>query len=350
MPLKAYPPGTRKGNKFYIIRGRLDGKPREFATKFPAGTPRKTLNAFIAEIEQEVRAQASSSRVPRPGEGATFRRAVDLYIAAKDPRPEDIQRLDRLCAATSSDPNDERVFGEYQLVEILHPVVVDIARTMLPNCMASTLNRQVIVPVASVIHYAADEAKICPYIKLKKFKEPPPETRAVDRDTVAMIIAAAPAGPKRLLMLWLFRQGNRISEPLRITWDDIDLSQRTVRTIITKPIRRVRVKPLADEVFEMLSAVPEEARVGHLFPWKTRWGVYEWLHPLREKIGIPHFTPHMARHTLGTELNAAGVGLRTSMEALDHLSEKSTMRYTSADINVLRAALAKTYSGDKRAG
>jgi integrase len=48
--------------------------------------------------------------------------------------------------------------------------------------------------------------------------------------------------------------------------------------------------------------------------------------------------PHMARHSLGTWLNASGAGLKTIMAALGHKDAKSSIRYQAADIEVVRAA------------
>jgi hypothetical protein len=54
-----------------------------------------------------------------------------------------------------------------------------------------------------------------------------------------------------------------------------------------------------------------------------------------------HFTAHMARHSLGTWLNEDGAGLRTIMEALGHADVHSSIRYQSADVEIVRAAINK---------
>ena len=56
-----------------------------------------------------------------------------------------------------------------------------------------------------------------------------------------------------------------------------------------------------------------------------------------QKLGI-EFTPHMARHSLGTWLNASGAGLKTIMAALGHKDAKSSIRYQAADVDTVRAA------------
>ena len=55
----------------------------------------------------------------------------------------------------------------------------------------------------------------------------------------------------------------------------------------------------------------------------------------------------MARHSLGTWLNASGAGLKTIMAALGHTDPKSSLRYQAADIETVRAATLKL-AGDLR--
>ena len=86
-----------------------------------------------------------------------------------------------------------------------------------------------------------------------------------------------------------------------------------------------------------------------MFPWRQKTGVYKWLRPLRSELGLT-FTPHMARHSVGTWLNAQGAGLRTIQATLRHADVKSSIRYQDADIEIVRAEIAKLPTlGDKAA-
>lgn len=75
-------------------------------------------------------------------------------------------------------------------------------------------------------------------------------------------------------------------------------------------------------------------REGWVFPWRTKSGVYAWLRPLRQALGVT-FTPHMARHSVGKRHNDAGAGLRTIMARLGHQDVKSSIRYQAEDIEVV---------------
>src|SRR5262249_20591846 len=142
-----------------------------------------------------------------------------------------------------------------------------------------------------------------------------------------------------LFLLWICAHGTRITQTLEISWDNVDLQRRVFR-IYNKKGQRWEEYPLAEDVTERLETVPPQERVGRLFPtWSGKTSVYFWLRPLVRKLRVT-FTPHMARHALGTALNAQGVGLRTIMAALGHSNPRSSMRYQAADVELVRAATA----------
>jgi integrase len=140
---------------------------------------------------------------------------------------------------------------------------------------------------------------------------------------------------KGLLLLWLFRQGTRITDALGIKVADLDIPNRTVIRRIGKTDENDVVEALSDDVWQELVNNPP---VGTwLFPWRTKSGVYRWLRPYMKQIGVK-FTPHMARHSLGKWLNESGVSLRTIMDTLHHHDPKSSVRYQSTDAEAIRAA------------
>jgi integrase len=172
------------------------------------------------------------------------------------------------------------------------------------------------------------------------FREPKPRTRSVTRDVAGRLInAVAEDRSKQLLLVWLFRQGTRISETLRVSWEDIDLSGRTVQVYVSKT-KSWKHFPIDDELLEHLAAVPEAERQGRVWRWTERSSVYSWLRPLVARLGVK-FTPHMARHSVGTWLNEEGAGQTTIMEKLGHADVRSSARYQSASIDVVRAASAR---------
>ena len=336
MPFKLIPPGERKANPWYVVRLTVAGKRREFSSKTrdPEAARRFALGLELVLLD---------SRVPGPHEKITFERVAALWKAFKNPAKADVRSLDKVTA----------LLGKRAVDELQHADLVAMANELYPRGAAAYKNRHALKPAGSVLHYAARN-KWCPWLRIEKFPEEKPPTRAAAADQAKALIAALEreaaaatteyrrrmARKQRLLLLWLFKHWNRISEPLRLTWEDLELNSRVYRLHVRKTDQR-KGKPIDEEVFEALANEPEGEREGWLFPWRTRSGVYKWLRPLCRRLGI-RFTPHMARHYGGKELNRRGAGLKTIMGALDHLDPQSSVRYQDADLEIVREAMGRS--------
>ena len=102
---------------------------------------------------------------------------------------------------------------------------------------------------------------------------------------------------KQFLVLWLFQNWNRISDILRVDWNDLDPALGIYRMYIGKK-REIQEKPIGSEVLVML--VNEPVKVGRLFPWRNKANVYRWLRPLTQRLGVkftPHHGPPLRRQT-----------------------------------------------------
>ncbi len=189
------------------------------------------------------------------------------------------------------------------------------------------------------MHHAAD-AGHCSWVRFKKFKEEKPKTRAVTIEVAKQIIAEAEKQKdkpliKQALCIWLFKHGNRISEALSVKGLDIHQKEKTFSLLISKS-KTWKIFALDPEALKALkSAYPKGLPEQAVFPWKTRWGVYKWLLPMCRGIGIT-FSPHMARHSVGTWYSQQGASVRTTMERLGHEDHKSSMRYQAGDIEIVR--------------
>lgn len=302
MPLTLIPPGTRKGNPFYLIRGTVNGRSVEVSAKT---RNRREAEGLAVELEAELR----KSSVERTT--ATLSQAAALYIAYRNPRRADRQFIDRVVA----------VAGERLLSSIRQHDIVALADLLYPGRANETKNRQVFRPLAAILHYAAD-SDLCAYLRIKILPERRPQPRALPREAGEALIAAA-EGPVKTLLIFLFRQGWRISDALRLEWTHVNLPERTALYRISKT-DDWKVAPLHDEVVARLRVEP---RIGpHVFPWRDKSRVYRILKPLREATGI-HFTPHRARHSFATWLVEAGAEMTDLMEAGGWRDPKSVARY-----------------------
>ena len=320
MPYKLIAPGKRKGNRVYIIRGTVDGQRFELSAQ--TTDKAKAERDAPSLVASALAAGADEQRDIDPSV-LTFEQACRLYIARGVSGREE-RRLEKLYP----------VLGARRQKDIVEADIVAAANALYPKDTNQTRNRNVVTPVSSVLHYAAKN-KWRDWLRIARFKEPKPKTRAASRD-VRKILLANTTGKRRLLILWLFGQGTRITDTVRVEWPHLSLQAGTVELWVAKT-REWRTLPLDDA---LLAALANEDKGKPLWPWKTRDGVYKWLQPLCKRLGIA-FTPHMARHSVGAWLNESGAGLRTIMDALGHESPVSSMRYQSAGVEVVREAKRK---------
>jgi hypothetical protein len=154
--------------------------------------------------------------------------------------------IERLCA----------VIGGRLLADIRQYVLVDAAKIIYPHCSLETQNRKALMLAGAILHYAA-ENDLCPYIRVKKLEEKEPEPRAMRKEDAARLIAAAD-GKLRFLLIFLFAQGWRISDALRLQWQDINFAEAEVRHHIFKT-DKWRETPLP--------AQGADPQIGRVFPW-----------------------------------------------------------------------------------
>ena len=76
MALELIPPGKRKNNPFFLVRGTLGGRSIEVSTKT---RDEAAAQRFKAKLEIKL----VKDRLPGPGETVSFRRAAELYFASK---------------------------------------------------------------------------------------------------------------------------------------------------------------------------------------------------------------------------------------------------------------------------
>jgi len=311
-------PGRRKGNRYWLYRGWHAGRLYEISTRArdQAGAERVAA-AFLARLGQR-----------HPSAPLSFAEAAALYLDWRRPAAAEVKRLARLVEE----------LGPRPVAGLRQADLVAAANALAGHVRPATRNREVLRPAAAVLHYAADNGH-CPWLRVRLFREPAPATQALSRPQAAALIAAA-GGKRRLLLAWLFGQGTRLGDTLRLEAGQIDLARRTARLYIGKSGRWTEA-PLHDDVAALLAADPDLRRgAGRLFPWRARSGVYRWLRPLAARLGL-RFTPHMARHSIGAWLAAEGVGLRAIMDKLGHRDPKSSIRYQSTDLPAQRAANRK---------
>jgi integrase len=228
-----------------------------------AGRQHMSIKYYAPASAREI--QMLTEQVPRAGAVVSFGEAARHYCRWKGidlghpeilkPRQrEDAARIHKLVAA----------LGKERLANIAHATFVATANKLHGHHTAQNRNREVMTPAAAILHYASRNGW-CAWLRVDPFKQPKPKTRAATMEVASALLEAAPPGPKRLPLLWLFRQGTQLSDTLKIAWPEIDLTRGTVRFHIGKTDTWTE-PPLAAEMVEALAAIPKEERTGRLFP------------------------------------------------------------------------------------
>ena len=319
--LKLIAPGKRR-NRYYLIRGRFQGVDIETSTET---TDKTDAERFKNELERQI----LNNAVPGPESRVTLHRAIDLYRASRNLARQYERHIERL----------KDVIPPDKLVRDVRQADIDNAAALLyPNGPNETRNKAVYTPLIATLNYAAAN-DWCDARKFKRPKLKDYETRAA-KESAAQALLANTTGKQHLLLLWLFKHGTRISGALSIDCARINWQSRTYELYITKT-RKWKTLPIDVEVYEALRRDPDAITgAGKLFPWKARERVYHWLTPLCKRLGV-QFTPHMARHWLGTRIGNKH-GFRATMAALGQASYQSAMRYIGEDAALVRQALDET--------
>lgn len=320
MWVKYLPPGKRGAN-WYIIG-------RDTSGRFEYSTGQRTRGRAEAFAEQFL-AERARRRVPGRSETVAFDAAAGFYKAAKPHLSKvDIRLVDAVA----------RHIGNVDCRRVTHATLVEAANALYPRGSNATKNRKVISPAAAILHYAAEQ-EWCDDRRFAKFAVSRKSNREPASDDTMRLLLANCASParkhpngrkhdhnqahKRVLLAMLYELGLRISDTLRMEWSGIDLRAARARVRISKTDDSASLE-LSPALVAMIANLPR--RGGRLFPWSTTRGVYAWLKPLRERLGVT-YTPHMSRHALATAASDANIPDKKAAELGVWRDPRSLHRY-----------------------
>src|SRR5262249_52660369 len=124
--------------------------------------------------------------------------------------------------------------------DLRHADLVEAAAALYPGGAAGTRNRHVIGPAAAGIHYAAEQGW-CDSRRFQRFREPRRSPRKPAPDTTMQALISATEGHRRLLLSMLYETGLRISDLLRLTEGDLDLSRGAILVHVSKTKDRAKL-------------------------------------------------------------------------------------------------------------
>lgn len=210
-----------------------------------------------------------------------------------------------------------------------------------------------------------------------------PKKAILTPEHIAKLVAAAKQDPEHgIYYAFPFLAGTRPSEQLGLLWSEVDFDRNVIRirriqerdgslTEMTKTEAGTRDIPMSTVLREMLLAwrvrCPRKGKELHrVFPgpgrlaeWpKQRIGgggplLYQnyrkryWV-PTFKKLGLPYVTPHSARHSFISTLQAQGIEVGLVAQIAGHANPTVTLgHYTQAvrDGSAAIAALDRAYGG-----
>jgi|GEM_PF-816744 len=354
MPLRLHPPGTRKGNRCYVARGRIEGRQYEIST---GATDARVARQIADRFEREAREQLARERDSAAQIECleTFGDVGRAWIEARRPGRNDRRYLTRLI--------EDPILAPLAIDHVTQAHIHDAAARLLPTARNETRNRQVITPAAAILHWAA-ESDLCRYRRIRRLREAQPQSRRPPPGAAAALIEAAKDPAQRRFLIVLWAQGWRITETLGLTWErHIRLADQEYDLWVGKA-GRWKAIPMHPLALAAMAEVPLAERTGRVWPWSDRHAVYRWLDPLLLACGLAeitgyrevkggrsgvqrrpiirrHVTPHMLRHDWASAVNAAGATEADILATGSWTDAKSIARYTAVNREQARATLAR---------
>ena len=268
------------GSPYWYARGTINGRRICKSTK---ETSRKNAAVRLREIEDKAKGRKSSDT-------PTFAEVLENYIDAGG----ETRFLGPIL----------KHFGKKTLDQINNRSMRDAAKILYPDCAASTIRRQLYVPVNAIMHLA-DEDEIWTAPRLKGPKVEKPEMKAASDKWFAAVL---PECNPRLVALLLFMAttGWRIGEALSAKLDLI-AATATIPDSKTKVAKKTKIVP------EVVAAI---ANAGGSFGYHERNAPRKALQAACERAKVEYLTPHqVGRHTFASNLLEMGKSLKFVQDA-----------------------------------
>jgi integrase len=313
MGYKLLPPGTRRNNTTYIVRGTVGGVRFEERT---GQTDREDADLWALDYITKLKSLGPAPKT------VTFGDAARAYMAWKKPRTDDEKWIFRLIDWMGS--RDVREIKADDINKAADALCVRRSKKKAHIPLSNeTRIRYVYTPCSSILHYAAEQ-DWCVYRRIRRPSFSRRSKRAPASDATVRLLLSNTSGHQHLILAWLYETGQRISDSLHLMRSDVDLGKCVARVGSRKTDDRGEIG-ISHGLAAMLNAAPHLPS-GRVFPWDDRWAVYRWLRPLCKRLGV-QYTPHQSRHAMATDLRALGYDMRAIAERGLWRDERSAGRY-----------------------
>ncbi len=200
-----------------------------------------------------------------------------------------------------------------------------------------------------------------PAIEVKPPKIPKKLPKAITVAQMQELIRVAGIGDdvislrNQALLEVLYGTGARITEAVRLTADDLDFENATIR--LFGKGRKERILPLGTYAIKALEAYLTRSRPvlatkgkgsvylflnkrGNPLSRQSAWGI---IQEVAKTAGIENISPHTFRHSFATHLLQGGADVRIVQEMLGHSSVTTTQIYTKVTVDTVREVYASSH-------
>lgn len=274
MPFKLIPP--RKGHPNYAIRGsylQVKGYYRS------TGTPEERLaRRLLAKLIKDTK----SGAIAPTGE-PTVSNIIDSYERAGGEATFLVKIVERL--------------GDLPISQLTQAKIDEAAVLAYPNATAPTKNRQFYTPLSAALRHAGIRIGL----NRPKGSYGGARTTWLRPEQAFALIASAEASELRFgaLLKFLLYSGCRLSEGLRLRWEDVDLPHALAYIRITKNGTPRTVHLTAELVAQLANM---EGKTGKVFGYSKSGAIYSDFRAaaFRAGVDIPERVAfHILRHSFG---------------------------------------------------
>lgn len=174
-----------------------------------------------------------------------------------------------------------------------------------------------------------------PCIGVVKQKENPARTRYLTKEEIQSLLTFVSERSQQLIA-FAVSTGMRRSEILRVSWQDIDLSNDIIHIYESKSGNKREV-PIMPSLKQILLSM-EHKPAGKLFPFTAKMLEYDFKHALKQ-AGITGVRFHDLRHTFASHFMMSGGSLTDLQHILGHFDLKLTQRYAHLSPTYLRKSI-----------
>jgi len=174
-------------------------------------------------------------------------------------------------------------------------------------------------------------------IKIPKIKREKKLPNPVERDTIKLILKNIKNLKHRILVKICYGGGLRLEDTIRVRWEDLDFTTKTIRINLGKG-NKDRITKLSDSVIKDLMIYKKERNNQtsiYVFDSLSRPNTHiskrtfqEVLATASKKANINRINPHRLRHSFATHSLENGTNIRYIQEMLGHSNIRTTQQYT----------------------